>query len=159
MSSVQARYAAFLFIDAGLSVLRALAQLWVISAQFDRSWIGRVCVASETLLLLIGPVAAVLICRGKAIGWKVGIAALLLVGASIVLQMEWDSHCELLFRKKHPLIPRPVNNELGEEFLSLIGRVGWAVCYACVLFGVRRTPFSDRPAAESVSPGELRLLR
>ena len=148
MAKFPERYASFLFMDGAVSVIRAVTQLMFIAEQFDKSFIARASVSMETLLLLIGPLAAILMCRGRSIGWYLGVTALLATGASLFLQLEWHAHCEKLVRDRFPTIPHPVKNEINFDLLPLACRVGWAFFYVNVLMGLRRMPIVDRATTD-----------
>lgn len=156
MSRSRERCAAFLFMDAVSGVIRAVTQFCVIAEQFDRSGIARASIVVETLLVIAAPLAAGLMFRGRPVGWRLGIAVLLLVMASMNLQVEWETHREAVLAARDPMVPRPVNNEIGVETLVFLCRIAWNSCYFGVLLTIRRAPLAAVRAAGLVgrtSPG------
>ncbi|MBI3865321.1 MAG: hypothetical protein HY290_25890 [Planctomycetia bacterium] len=140
MKRIPQLYANILLMDGIGGLLRAVTQLLFIVDQFDRSNLARTSITVEAALLFMCPLAANLICRGKRESLQIGVVALLLTGASVYLQVEWQLHCDSHPDPRRTVVPPADPNRLFNfDVVMLVCRVVWAICYVGALFGIRRS--------------------
>src|SRR5262245_22888926 len=130
MKKIPQFYANIFLMDGVGGLLRAVTQLLFIADQYDRSVLARGATAVEAGLLIMAPLAANLICRGKPDSIQIGVLTLLLTGASVYLQIEWQLHCDSLPNPRRMVMPLAAQNSLFNfDILSLACCVVWAICY------------------------------